>query len=76
MSWLCCATVYVTQTGDNAWLETRWPVFEKCFGSLLRRDHPDPKKRRGLMQLDSSRCAGGAEITTYDSLDVSLGQAR
>ena len=28
------------------------------------------------MQLDSSRCAGGAEITTYDSLDVSLGQSR
>ena len=28
------------------------------------------------MQRDSSRCMGGAEITTYDSLDVSLGQAR
>ncbi len=28
------------------------------------------------MSLDSSRTQGGAEITTYDSLDVSLGQAR
>jgi hypothetical protein len=28
------------------------------------------------MSLDSSRCAGGSEITTYDSLDVSLGQSR
>jgi hypothetical protein len=28
------------------------------------------------VNLDSSRCAGGWEITTYDSLDPSLGQAR
>lgn len=28
------------------------------------------------MDRDSDRCAGGAEITTYDSLDISLGQAR
>lgn len=28
------------------------------------------------MGLDSSRTQGGAEITTYDSLDVSLGQSR
>jgi hypothetical protein len=28
------------------------------------------------MDRDSDRCSGGAEITTYDSLDISLGQAR
>lgn len=28
------------------------------------------------MDRDSARCEGGAEITTYDSLDTSLGQAR
>lgn len=28
------------------------------------------------MKLDSSRAMGGSEITTYDSLDTSLGQAR
>src|SRR4029453_16290069 len=71
VNWLCCATVYVEQTGDREWLEQRWSVFEKCFESLLNRDHPDPAQRRGLMQLDSARCAGGAEITTYDSLDIS-----
>lgn len=76
VNWLCCATVYIEQTGDREWLDRRWPVVEECFQSLLNRDHPDPQKRRGLMQLDSSRCAGGSEITTYDSLDVSLGQAR
>jgi hypothetical protein len=76
VNWLCCAAVYVEQTGDADWLGRRWTVFERCFDSLLCRDHPDPARRRGLMQLDSTRCAGGAEITTYDSLDVSLGQAR
>jgi hypothetical protein len=75
-NWLCCATAYVEQTGDREWLGQRWPIFEKCFQSLLNRDHPDPARRRGLMQLDSSRCGIGSEITTYDSLDVSLGQAR
>jgi hypothetical protein len=30
----------------------------------------------GVMDLDSSRCGNGYEITTYDSLDSSLGQAR
>jgi xylan 1,4-beta-xylosidase len=29
-----------------------------------------------VMGLDGDRCKGGAEITTYDSLDASLGQAR
>ena len=43
---------------------------------LIRRDHPDPKRRDGVMSADFSRCMGGAEITTYDSLDASLGQAR
>jgi hypothetical protein len=43
---------------------------------MLNRDHPDPSKRNGVIGLDSSRCQGGSEITTYDSLDASLGQAR
>ena len=76
VNWLCCATVYIEHSGDQNWLDARWSVFEACFQSLLNRDHPQPEKRRGLMQLDSSRCAGGAEITTYDSLDVSLGHSR
>ena len=33
-------------------------------------------QRNGLNSLDSDACAGGWEITTYDSLDHSLGQAR
>jgi len=76
VNWLCCASVYVSQTEDNVWLEANRTVFRDCFESLLNRDHPDPEQRDGIMSLDSSRCMGGAEITTYDSLDVSLGQSR
>ncbi len=76
VNWVLCAAVYVEQTGDRAWLESNFSVLERCFDSMLNRDHPDPAKRNGVMALDSSRTMGGAEITTYDSLDASLGQAR
>ncbi|MCL6444231.1 MAG: glycoside hydrolase family 52 protein [Alicyclobacillus sp.] len=76
VNWILCAAVYVEQTGDTAWLTKHLNVLERCFQSMLNRDHPDPKKRNGVMGLDSSRTMGGAEITTYDSLDTSLGQAR
>ena len=76
VNWLCCASVYVAQTKDNVWLEANRAIFRDCFESLVNRDHPDPERRDGIMSLDSSRTMGGAEITTYDSLDVSLGQAR
>jgi hypothetical protein len=76
VNWLCCAAVYVTQTADDDWLQENFATVEACFQSLLSRDHPDPAQRDGIMSLDSSRTQGGAEITTYDSLDVSLGQAR
>lgn len=76
VNWLCCASVYVTQTGDRDWLRAHLPLFKDCLESMLNRDHPDPEQRDGIMSLDSSRTLGGSEITTYDSLDVSLGQSR
>lgn len=76
VNWILTAAMYVEQTGDSAWLRSRLDVLADCLESMLRRDHPDPERRNGLMGLDSSRTMGGAEITTYDSLDVSLGQAR
>ncbi len=76
VNWVCCATSYVLQTGDKPWLKANQRIFRDCLTSLVNRDHPDPRQRDGVMSADSSRCLGGAEITTYDSLDVSLGQAR
>ncbi|MEO8906415.1 MAG: glycoside hydrolase family 52 protein [Polyangiaceae bacterium] len=76
MNWVLTALNYVTSTDDQVWLEQRAPVFRACLHSLEQRDDPEPKRRNGLVNLDSSRCAGGWEITTYDSLDPSLGQAR
>ncbi|WPZ20096.1 glycoside hydrolase family 52 protein [Geobacillus subterraneus] len=76
VNWVLCAAVYIEQTKDWAWRDKRLAILEQCLESMVRRDHPDPEKRNGVMGLDSTGTMGGAEITTYDSLDVSLGQAR
>lgn len=76
LNWILTACVYAHQTGDWAWVRRRAKVFADCLRSLMARDDPRPDHRNGLMGLDSDRCAGGYEITTYDSLDASLGQAR
>lgn len=76
VNWICTAAVYVENTADGDWLKENLQVFIDGFDSMLNRDHPDPEKRDGIMSLDSDRVAGGTEITTYDSLDASLGQAR
>ena len=76
LNWALTACLFVSHTGDDAWAERNAETFRAVIRSLMQRDHPDPKLRNGVMGLDSSRCAGGKEITTYDSLDASLGQAR
>lgn len=75
-NWLCCAFLYAEKSGDRKWLEDKNDVLLACFESMVNRDHPQEEKRNGVMGLDSSRTKGGSEITTYDSLDASLGQAR
>ena len=75
-NWILCAGLYVSHTQDKDFLDKNLNIFKDCLQSLLNRDHPDPEKRNGLMGFDSSRTLGGGEITTYDSLDHSLGQAR
>lgn len=77
VNWICCACTYAEKTADTTWLARRAPTLAACAASLRHRDHPDPARRDGLMKCDSDRCGPeGSEITTYDSLDVSLGQAR
>jgi hypothetical protein len=75
-NFILCAAVYAHGTKDRNWLLENLHTMEACLQSLENRDHPDPYQRDGVMGLDSSRTQGGTEITTYDSLDASLGQAR
>ncbi|OVE77340.1 beta-xylosidase, partial [bacterium F16] len=76
VNWVLCAAMYVKTTSDQQWLKDNLAVFEQCLESLLNRDNPVESERNGIMGLDSSRTIDGTEITTYDSLDESLGQSR
>lgn len=77
VNWVCCAVSYAEKTHDHAWLARQVDLFQRCAESLRRRDDPESAKRNGIIKWDSDRCGPeGSEITTYDSLDVSLGQAR
>jgi xylan 1,4-beta-xylosidase len=71
-NWVIMAASYVTATRDVDWLLGNKHLLDACAQSMAARASP----RTGLMAYDSSRCAEGREITTYDSLDESLGQAR
>ncbi len=72
LNWILTGAVYVLKTKDETWLNNNKKIFLECFESLTSRD----KNCDGIMDVDSSRCENGSEITTYDSLDTSLGQAR
>jgi hypothetical protein len=61
--------------GDLLWLAARRSTLHACLTSLIHRDGLEGD-RDGIMSLDSTRCGTGQEITTYDSLDSSLGQSR
>ncbi|MDX2185791.1 MAG: glycoside hydrolase family 52 protein [Opitutaceae bacterium] len=77
LNWVLTAATYAEKTGDLAWLRRHKATLKACAESIHRRDHPDESKRDGILKHDSARVGEhGAEITTYDSLDVSLGQAR
>jgi xylan 1,4-beta-xylosidase len=72
LNWILTGAVYALKLNDKEWLSRNIKIFVECFESLTARD----KNNDGIMDIDSSRCGTGAEITTYDSLDVSLGQSR
>lgn len=68
VNWALCAALYCHQTGENPWPE----IFQAVYESMLNRADPDT----ALLVRNSDRCGDdGREITTYDSLDQSLGQA-
>jgi hypothetical protein len=72
LNWTISACLYASIAGDQAWAKSRRQTLSACLASIQARD----ANGDGVMDRDSDRCAGGAEITTYDSLDISLGQAR
>lgn len=72
-NWIVTAAMYMHRTRDEAWLSARLPTIKACLESMAARTGG---REDGIMHVDSSRCGGGREITTYDSLDSSLGQSR
>ncbi len=77
LNWVIVAVSYADKVGDWKWLKANEKVLLACARSLRNRDDPKPSMRNGIMKFDSMRCGEeGSEITTYDSLDASLGQAR
>ena len=72
-NWILMAGMYHYHTKDTKWLRGKSSVIRGCLESMINRTDGN---EYGIMQIDSSKCEGGAEITTYDSLDKSLGQAR
>lgn len=71
-NWILLAGCYVAKTNDLKWLAENAHLIESCATSMRARAN----QRTGVMAYDSDRCGSGSEITTYDSLDESLGQAR
>ena len=70
-NWVLTAGCYVAKTRDFEWLKSNKTVVDACLASMTNRSGDV-----GFAQFDSTRCAGGQEITTYDSLDHSLAQTR
>ena len=70
-NWTLTAGCYVAKTRDNDWLKSSKAVVDAILTSMINRSGDV-----GFAQYDSTRCAGGQEITTYDSLDHSLAQTR
>jgi len=70
-NWVLTAACYVAKTRDGSWLKRNRKVVQACFKSMVHRGGD-----LGFAQYDSTKTAGGQEITTYDSLDHSLAQTR
>lgn len=72
-NWILAAGLYIYKTEDVKWLEKRKYIFLEVLSSMINRTGENSD---AIMDIDSNKCGTGAEITTYDSLDTSLGQAR
>ncbi|GAA0574406.1 glycoside hydrolase family 52 protein [Rhizomicrobium electricum] len=70
-NWTLTAGCYVAKTRDTAWLKKSKKIVAEILESMINRGG-----EVGFAQYDSTKTAGGQEITTYDSLDHSLAQTR
>jgi xylan 1,4-beta-xylosidase len=70
-NWSLTAACYMAKTRDTEWLKKNKEIVEDCLTSMVNRGGDV-----GFAQFDSTKTAGGQEITTYDSLDHSLAQTR
>ncbi len=75
-NWILIAASYFAKTGDTPWAMRNANVFKDCYLSMRNRDSVSKRFGKGIMQHDTALCGVGSEITTFDSLDASLGQAR
>jgi hypothetical protein len=76
-NWIVSAGLYWKKNNDTAWVKGKQSVLEQCLASMLIRDDIDPAKRDGITTYTSTatappKAAKQGEITTYDSLDLSL----
>lgn len=76
LNWVLCAGLYWKSTGDDVWLRQRAGIVRDCLQSLVARDEPDARQRRGIISLVNRPKGMSEEITTYDALDASLKQVR
>ncbi len=72
LNWALTACIYAFTADGESWAASRRSTLASCLASIRARD----ANGDGVMDRDSDRCEGGSEITTYDSIDISLGQAR
>lgn len=70
-NWTLTAGCYMAKTRDAAWLKKSKKIVVAVLQSMINRGG-----EVGFAQHDSTKTAGGQEITTYDSLDHSLAQTR
>lgn len=70
-NWTLTAACYMAKTRDGEWLKKNKKVVDDVLTSMVNRGG-----EVGFTQYDSTKTAGGQEITTYDSLDHSLAQTR
>ena len=70
-NWTLTAACYMAKTRDADWLKKNKKIVGDCLASMVHRGGDV-----GFAQFDSTKTAGGQEITTYDSLDHSLAQTR